>query len=68
MGDGSMGERTMATGEGKLSDSDGRVEVAVVEMARESLGLSAREASIFVGLTELILLWWWSWWTVNVRV
>ena len=48
MGDGEIGERTMATGEGRLSDSEGRVEawVAVVEMERESLGLTAREASI----------------------
>jgi hypothetical protein len=26
MGDGEMGERTMATGEGRLSDNEGRVE------------------------------------------
>ena len=46
MGEGEIGERTIATGEGRLSDSEGRV--AAVEMERESLGLTAREASIFV--------------------
>ena len=49
IGDGETGERTMATGEGRLIESEGRVGVcvAVVEMERESLGLTALEASIF---------------------
>jgi len=67
-GDGEMGERTMATGEGILRDSEGRVEVAVVEMERESLGLTAREASMVVGLCGLILLWCRRWTLINVRV
>lgn len=46
MGDGETGERTMATGEGRLSESEGRE--AAVEMERESLGLMAREASISI--------------------
>jgi hypothetical protein len=45
-GDGETGERAMATGDGMLSDSEGRAEVVVVEMESESLGLTAREASI----------------------
>jgi len=46
MGDGEIGERTMATGEGRLRVIDGRV--ALVEMERESLGLRDREASILI--------------------
>jgi len=57
MGDGDTGERTIATGDGMLSESEGRAEVALVEMASESLGLTAREASIFVGLTGFISSW-----------
>ena len=45
-----MGERrgAMATGEGRLSWREGRllVDWAAVEMLRESLGLTAREASM----------------------
>ena len=44
MGDGGTGGRTIATGEGRLSESEGRVEV--VEMARESFGFMDREASM----------------------
>jgi hypothetical protein len=57
MGDGDTGERTIATGDGMLSESEGRAEVTLVEMESESLGLTAREASIFVRLTGFI-----SWW------
>ena len=49
IGDGETGERTIATGEGRLSESEGRVEV--VEMARESFGFMDREASMFAELT-----------------
>ena len=44
MGDGDTGGRAMATGEGRLSESEGRVEE--VEMARESFGFMDREASM----------------------
>lgn len=68
-GEGETGERTMATGEDRLRDSEVRVEVAVVEMERESLGLTAREASMFVGLRGWILWWWCRRRTlINVRV
>jgi len=49
IGDGETGERTIATGEGRLSESEGRVEV--VEMARESFGFMDREASMVADLT-----------------
>jgi hypothetical protein len=49
IGDGETGERTIATGEGRLSESEGRVEV--VEMARESFGFMDREASMVAELT-----------------
>jgi len=49
IGDGETGERTIATGEGRLSESEGRAEV--VEMARESFGFMDREASMVAELT-----------------
>ena len=48
IGDGETGERTIATGEARLSESEGRVEV--VEMARESFGFMDREASMVAGV------------------
>jgi hypothetical protein len=49
IGEGETGERTIATGEGRDSESEGRVEE--VEMARESFGFMDREASMIAELT-----------------
>ena len=54
MGDGEMGERAMATGDGMLSDKEGRVEVVAVEIESESLGLTAREASMLGDRRDVI--------------
>ena len=64
MGDGETGERSgaIATGEGRLSCSEGRllVDWAAVEMLRESLGLTAREASMLADVwCALLCLWVW---------
>jgi hypothetical protein len=57
MGDGETGERTIATGEGRERESEGRVEV--VEMARESFGFMEREASMIAefDLIDFVRLW-----------